>query len=81
MMKAIEIKILPATDHLPTRVKAWAADNKPLVLPRNYDLQPSEDAEMVALAYTSRLGWLNGKNKLVLGMLPSGNYCAVITNK
>jgi len=80
-MKAIEIKLLPATDCLPTRVKVWAADNKPLVLPRNHNLQSSEDAEVVAIVYACRLGWLNGKNKLALGMLPSGNYCAVITNK
>ena len=41
-MKAIKTSILPATDHRPTRIKAWANGVKPLIMSKTR-LERGED--------------------------------------
>lgn len=81
-MKAIQTKILPATDHLPTRIKALAEGVKSRVWSVS-DLEDylrnagkSQRIEAVhaeaARRLAKRYGW--GKDRLVSGGLPDGSW-------
>ena len=71
-MKAIQTRLIPVTNTKPDRIKAWAADNKPVTVSR-YGLGdfPHEEA---ARNYQKKMNW---GGELVTGYLPNGDYCHV----
>lgn len=74
-MKAIQIKYLAPTDTKGSRLKVWAEGVKPKIYGRNYDVSGEFDAENCAKEYAKDMNWFN---PLVFGMLPNGDYVAVM---
>jgi hypothetical protein len=79
LMKAIEIKVLPATDTKPTRLKAWTEAGA-IIESRNSsdDVEIDMQAKMLAQRYCDKYQWgvIYG-----FGTLPSGHWCATLGDK
>ena len=96
-MKAIQLRILPATNTLPTRLKVWAEQTKPMI----FSVECNKHNRMFA-AKTLAGTWykrgieynINGEHSMVCydsyneqyihlvdGQLPNGEYCFVSTLK
>lgn len=76
MYQAIQVKYLPYTHTMRTRVKATAAAGS-VTLPWNYELKPCQNAEAAMLALVKKLGWDEYPATYQGGVLPSGDYVFV----
>lgn len=73
-MKAILIKILPATNTLGVRLKATTHAGS-IIVPREYALNVDDQAKILAKTYVHKYGW----PKVVgFGTLPNGDYVATL---
>ena len=72
-MQAIQVKTLPCTEKLPTRVKAWCASGSIIIstywIPDNVNRHG-----FTAKALCEKLGWTGS---LLSGDLPNGDTCFV----
>ena len=73
-MQAIQLKYLPATDHQPSRLKAWINGGTSYTQPLQYSLDDHGASECV-YNLALKLGW---NCKFVGGTLPNGNMAFVI---
>lgn len=85
-MKAIQIKVLPATITKPMRMKVMVEGVKPLYYSCGacyFDYSSVDSIELQAakkFLIDSGLNW-HEKYNLVIGRLPNKDYCVVLTNK
>ena len=75
-MKAIQIKVLPATNTKGTRLKAWTEAGS-VVKSRNYAYNLDDQAHLLAKAYLVDKNW-HGLVVRGFGQLPNGDYVATI---
>lgn len=75
-MKAIQIRYLPATNFLGTRLKVWAEGVKPMIFSRDYSYEYDTQARVVAQEFMAKNGW--GENYYGFGQLPNGDYVATL---
>lgn len=73
-MKAIQVKVLPATNTKGTRLKAFVYGGQSLTQGRDYSYEIIVDAANVAHALACKLGWTVG---FVGGTLPNGDWVFV----
>jgi len=69
-MKAIQVKVLPATNTKPTRYKAWAEGCKPLVRSEVFDV--TNQTHYIAWAFVMEHKWQ--VYDLLEGQLPNGDW-------
>ncbi len=86
-MKALLIKALSSTNHLPARFKVTIHGQKPFTISQesmsfNYN---SADCLQLQAAHQALLYWDMGRvideNNLFIGQLPNGDYVATLSNK
>ena len=56
-MKAIITKVLPATNHRCTRIKAVEPDGKRIILAWDHGLNCEDNARRAAVALIKKMGW------------------------
>ena len=71
-MKAIQVKYLGATNHKPSRWKAFAEGGLQVVIPYNHALDSQKNARQAAELLICKMGWNNKINGS--GGLPNGDY-------
>ena len=77
-MKAIQIRYLAPTNTQGARFKAFSEAGS-LIRPREYDLEPLDQAKLVAYDYLVTLGWADHSYISGFGSLPSGDYVATLS--
>ena len=70
-MKAIQVKYLSATNHKPSRWKAFAEGGASVTLSYDYALNADENARRAAIALTTKMVW---PRPVGSGVLPNGDY-------
>lgn len=73
-MQAIQVKYLPATAHLPARLKAWSYSKKSYFLTCDDSKDIEENARYCALKLLLQLGW---QGSWMGGTLPNQEYAFV----
>lgn len=77
-MQAITVKVLPATNTKPTRLKATCQAGSKTV---SYQYEGmTQEKQDLALNFADELGWLNGY-KLVFGEVTNGDTVAVLVKE
>lgn len=76
MYQAIQVKYLPCTNTLGTRVKATAAAGS-IALSYDHSLDVGKNAEAAMLALVKKFGWDEHPATWQGGVLPSGDYVFV----
>jgi hypothetical protein len=77
MFKAIMTRYIGPTNHNQAKIKAWAADVKPVYTKMNDELTADENMTAAAISLAQKYGWAEA-HQLVGGGLPdnTGNvYC------
>lgn len=80
-MQAIKVHFLPPTNHKDARVVATCKAGRK-VMPCSSRLEPHQNADRVAMALASSLGWTDERyyGPIHRGTIPNGDYVYVITN-
>jgi len=75
-MKTIQIRFLGPTNTRGTRLKVWARDLKPVTYSRDYEIEPYEQARLLASEYINHHGL--HCEVYGFGSLPNGDYVATL---
>ena len=75
-MKTIQVKYLPATNHKPSRWKAWSFGGLSVTKSYDYDYDEKGNAQKVAEALILKFQDFSGRTTEITGMgcLPNGDY-------
>lgn len=78
-MKAIQIRILPATNFLDARIKAWTEGNNSITIPFQYELSSDElRAKLAATELMIKMDWDKTCKITGVGRLPKGDMVVTI---
>ena len=75
-MQAIVTKLIPATDHHGTRVKATCAGGS-ITIPFDYEKDEFTQQRDAAWKLVAKLGWEKSNFLMETGTLPNGDLCHV----
>ncbi len=74
-MQAIQVKLLPATDTQPVRLKAWSFSGESITRPLNQEYEAYDDSANIAWELAKELKW---KGEFRGGTLPNGDMVWVM---